>query len=239
MAGKGTRTQSLGEFKPFIEINNHKILFWFLLSIKYLIKDKDKMIFITTSYFSKKFNVRLELKKLFSELNLHNKFVFLEIPRDTNGQSITVAYAKNNVNKNNPLIVANPDQYIDFDLPKKINYCYLALYLQLGDKSGFVSIENGLVTKFIEKKNISNLACAGIYIVAKAKWLFDAIEKQIRSGEMLNGEFYLGPSFNHIISQSFKVRPLMVRAKYDLGDETSIVNFEKNLISRLLITNRV
>ena len=138
MAGKGTRTQSLGEFKPFIEINKHKIIFWFLLSIKRFIKENDKIIFITTSYFSKKFNVRSELKKLFSELSLYNKFVLLETPRDTSGQSITVAYAKNNVNKNNHLIIANPDQYIDFDLPEKINCCYLALYLQLGNKSGFV-----------------------------------------------------------------------------------------------------
>ena len=34
MAGKGTRTESLGEFKPFIKVNNKKIIEWFLIGIK-------------------------------------------------------------------------------------------------------------------------------------------------------------------------------------------------------------
>lgn len=238
MAGKGTRTQSLGEFKPFVEINNHKILFWFLLSIKHLIKDKDKIIFITTSYFSKKFNVKLELEKLFSELNFYNEFVVIETPRDTKGQSDTLTYAEKIVDKNKPLIVANPDQYIDFDLPKTIECCYLTLYLQLGNKSGFVSIKNGLITNFVEKKNISNLAFAGVYIIAKAKWLFDAIEKQIKNKEVLNKEFYLGLAFNHIIDKSIKVKPLTIRAKYDLGNIEDIMTFKKSLVSQFLSLNR-
>jgi GTP:adenosylcobinamide-phosphate guanylyltransferase len=38
LAGKGQRTKELGEFKPFIEINGHKMIEWFISSIKKLIK---------------------------------------------------------------------------------------------------------------------------------------------------------------------------------------------------------
>ncbi len=235
MAGKGTRTQSLGEFKPFIKINGNEILFWFLFSIKNLIKKDDEIIFITTIYFSKKFKVKIELEKLLKELKIKNKFYLVETPDNPAGQSISVKFAKNTINENKPLIVINPDQYIDFDLPKKITHCYLPLYIQLKNKSGFVSIKNKLITNFVEKNNISNLACAGVYITAKAKWLFSGIEEQIKNKDMLNNEFYLGTAFNYIIKKELKVKPLMVRAKYDLGNPEDIKIFEKNNISASIL----
>lgn len=238
MAGKGTRTQSLGEFKPFIEINGHKILFWFLFSIKRLLKNDDQIIFITTEYFAKKFNVKKEIQKIIKELNIKSKLNIVETPDNPAGQSVSIKFAKKIVNQNNPLIVANPDQYIDFDLPENIKNSYLPLYVQLGNKSGFVSIQNELITKFVEKNNISNLACTGIYITAKAKWLFSAINEQIKSKDMLNGEFYLGSVFNFIIKNGLKVEPLMIRAKYDLGNPEDITAFKENNISRPININK-
>ena len=38
LAGKGKRTNSLGPFKPFILIDNYKIIEWFLSGIKKKIK---------------------------------------------------------------------------------------------------------------------------------------------------------------------------------------------------------
>lgn len=234
MAGKGTRTKSLGEFKPFIEINNHEILFWFLFSIKHLVKRDDKLVFITTIYFAKKFKVKAKISKLLKELKIKNKFNLIETPNDPAGQSISIEFAKNIINQNKPLIVVNPDQYIDFDLPEKITHCYLPLYVQLGNKSGFVFIDNGQITNFVEKNNISNLACTGIYITSKAKWLFSGIKEQIKNKDMLNGEFYLGPVFNYIIKKGLTVEPLMIRAKYDLGNPEDIKDFKENNISRSL-----
>lgn len=235
MAGKGTRTQSLGKFKPFIKINEQKILFWFLLSIKNLISKNDLIIFITTFNFSKEFRVNYEIKKILKKLKIRNKFYLIETPDNPAGQSASIKFAKKIVKQNQPLIVVNPDQYIDFDLPEKIEHCYLPLYAQLGNKSGFVSIKNNEIEKFVEKNNISNLACAGVYIAAKAKWIFSAINQQIKNKDMLNGEFYLGPAFNYIIKEGIKVEPLTIRAKYDLGNPQDIEIFKKNNISQIKI----
>lgn len=238
MAGKGARIQSLGEFKPFIRIRGQKMLFWFLFSIKHLIKGGDTLIFITTSYFSKKFNFEKELRVILKRQNINNKFYVVETPSTPRGQSETVLCVKNFINQKNPLVVINPDQYIDFNLPKKIKDCYLGLYLQLGNKSGFVEIKEGLITNFVEKNNISNLACAGVYIVSKAKLLFEAIDKQIKNGETLNGEYYLGPAFNFIIKKGIEVKPIAVRAKYDLGNIDDVLVFEKSPISYIEPINR-
>lgn len=238
MAGKGVRIQSLGEFKPFIRIRGQKMLFWFLFSIKHLIKEGDTLIFITTSYFSKKFNFEKELELLLKRQNISNKFYVVETPSTPRGQSETVLYAKNFINQENPLIVINPDQYVDFDLPEKIEDCYLALYLQLGNKSGFVEIKKGFITNFVEKNNISNLACAGIYIVSRAKLLLKAIEEQIKSKETLNGEYYLGSAFNFIIKNDIKVKAIAVRAKYDLGNVDDVLAFEKNQLVVLNLSTK-
>ena len=233
MAGKGTRTRSLGEFKPFIEIKDHKMIYWFLLSVKKSIKKDDTIIFVTTSYFSKKFHVKMELRKIFKELEIKNKVNIVNTYNNPAGQSASAGFAKKIIDPQKPLIVINPDQYIDFDLPKEITNCYLPLYVQLGNKSGFVLIKNKQIVKFVEKKNISNLACAGVYIVAKAKWLFLAIKEQIKRQDMLNGEFYLGPAFNYLINSGHKVEPIMIRAKYDLGNPEDIKIFEDSYISKV------
>ena len=54
MAGKGTRTNSLGKFKPFIKVNGKKIIEWFLISIKNKIKKNDIIVLITTIDYEKK-----------------------------------------------------------------------------------------------------------------------------------------------------------------------------------------
>lgn len=125
-------------------------------------------------------------------------------------------------------MVINPDQYVDFKLPViKQNSGYLGIYFQLGDKSGFVEIEGGLITKFVEKKNISNLADFGIYIVSSGKNLVGALKKQIKEGKKLNGEFYIGEAFNYLIKKGVKIFPIPVIAKYDLGNPEDIEYFSE------------
>ncbi|MDD3191063.1 MAG: hypothetical protein PHI66_05260 [Candidatus Pacebacteria bacterium] len=239
MAGKGTRTQSLGEFKPFVEINESKMITWFLFSIRNNIKRNDVIVFVTTPYFSKKFEVEDTLCSVLKNLKITNKFHLAETQDISHGQSESILSAENIVDKSTTVVVANPDQYIDFCLPEVLTDCYLALYLSLSEKSGFVRIENGEIIHFVEKKNISNLASAGIYIVPKAGILFDAIREQIREGEMVNGEFYLGPVFNIIMKKGNRVKPLEVRAKYDLGNVRDISYFRKRFADNIRILNEL
>ena len=60
MAGKGTRTNSLGKFKPFIKVNGKEIIDWFLIGIKNKIKKNDIIFLITTIDYEK--NIILKKK---------------------------------------------------------------------------------------------------------------------------------------------------------------------------------
>lgn len=226
MAGKGTRTQELGEFKPFIEIKGSKIFSWFMCSIKHLVKPEDSFQLITTKYFTDKYNFEAEIKKIFEHHNLKNSVTFTVCDGSQQGSSATVLLVKDKINLNEPIIVIFPDQFIDFVLPEIIpNSAYMGVYVQLGNKSGFVNIVDGLVTNFIEKQNISNLASSGVYITSSGKDLIEALEKQIEEGVMLNGEFYIGPAFNYLIKSGIKTYPIPIIAKYDLGNTKDVEYF--------------
>lgn len=236
MAGKGTRTQALGEFKPFIEINNRKIFSWFISSIKHNIKIKDEFILITLDYFAKKYNFEKEIKKIFEQHKLNNKIKIIKIKEIPNGTSSTIYSIKSFLKENIPSIIAYPDQYIDFILPKKIKNksCYLPIYANFGDKAGYVFIKNGFIYNIVEKNNISNLANTGIYIVYSIKDLIYAIEKQFSEKLVHNGEYFLSEAFNYLKEKDYKIFPLEVMAKYDLGSPAGISYFQKAMAIKLL-----
>lgn len=232
MAGKGGRTRLLGEFKPFIEIKNHKILSWFISSIKSLIKPRDIFVLISTEYFYEKFRFKEKADRLFEYHGLKNQRYYINTKTAPRGTSETILIAEDIVSVEGPVIVINPDQYIDFDMPTEFreNTGYLGLYLCFGSKTGFVEVENGLITKFVERENISNIASSGVFISYSGKELVKAIKKQISSGKTIDGEFYLGPCFNYLIKNGFKIYPLPVRCKYDLGNIEGIGAFKKRNI---------
>ncbi|MFA5358412.1 MAG: sugar phosphate nucleotidyltransferase [Patescibacteria group bacterium] len=226
LAGKGTRTKEMGEFKPFIKINGQPILGWCLSSVKHLFKPTDKIILITTHYFAEKYHFQKETEKLLQKHRIPNPATIITCD-EAPGASATILKAKKKINNAEPVIVVNPDQYIDFALPQnfKKNTAYLGVYFNMEKKSGFVRIKNGIITSFVEKKAISYYASAGVYLSPTGKKLVAALEHQIAHGKKLNGEYYIGPAFNYLINNGMTAIPLPVYAKYDLGNPESIKYF--------------
>lgn len=227
MAGKGKRTRVLGEFKPFIMINGQPILGWLLLSIKRHIKSKDEIVFVTTKYFSKKFNVSDNIKKILRSHKIRNENKILLTESNPQGPAKTVYEALISIDKTKPVAVVNCDQYIDFDFNGKIpkDTCLMTIYAEFTNKSGYVKIKNGFITEVVEKKNISNLASAGVFIFPSGTILFNAIKQLFKEKITVNGEYYVSSAMNYLISESYKILPIPVMAKYDLGNIEGIKHF--------------
>ena len=83
IGGKGTRTQTLGEFKPFIKIKGLKMLWWFFSSVKKNILPQDNFYFITTKYYLDKFNVDEEIGIIFKNLDIKNFYKVVCPTRET------------------------------------------------------------------------------------------------------------------------------------------------------------
>ena len=229
MAGRGSRTRQRGEFKPFIEINGRKMLAWLLTSISAKIADSDKLVFVTTTEYADRFNVQRSISLILQDEHRDNHFKLITCEKTPPGPSATVYQARERLHTDEPVIVVNCDQYIDFDMGD-ISHSesgFLPVYAEFTQKSSYVEIDDGAITRIVEKQNISNLASAGVYAVSSGKALVEAIEKQFEENQQTNGEFYVGVALNNLIKKGFKLYPAAVRAKYDLGDGKGIESFER------------
>jgi len=229
MAGRGTRTQQLGPFKPFIEVSGTRMLGWLFRSIKSKIRTSDKLVFVTTERYAAEFNVPDEIAAILCCEGIYNGFELLTCRETPPGPAATVYQAKELLLSGEPAIVVNCDQYVDFDMTESLQSKtgFLAVYAEFGQKSSYVEIKNGLITRIVEKQNISNLASAGLYALSDARDLIWAIERQFELGQTNNGEFYVGVALNNLIREGYRFYPAAVRAKYDLGCIEGVQHFGK------------
>lgn len=236
IAGNGTRTRELGEFKPFIEINDKKIIEWFLISIIDKISNKDKFIFITTQYFNDKFNIKHELKELFSKYNLKNKLEIVLSDRTPQGPAKSVELALNYIQDNYPIIIINVDQFLLFNLPEVLNEkCYLVSNVDIGESKSYIEIKNKKILEITEKVNNSNIASTGVYIFPNKNLLVESLTYIFENKIMYKDEYYIATAMNSLIGKvKFDLIPAL--AKLDLGTVEN-VNYFKNIINLLCDKN--
>lgn len=229
MAGRGTRTRDLGEFKPFVKVNKKKIIEWFFLGIKKKIKKNDSIFFVTTKYFEKKFNFQKKIKLILKANNIDVKKLFFKfIELTPNGPANTVNSIYHDLkNYKQPCTIINSDQYIDFQLPKKINKenIYLPIHFNNHGKSSYVKFhKNGNIKNIKEKKLVSYYASSGVYIFGSVILLKKILkllnklknEREINMSDLINIFFVNFKKFGY---------PLNTLAKYDLGNTKEIKNF--------------
>ncbi len=231
MAGYGVRTQTLGQFKPFIQIRGRRMVEWLLRSLRGKIAAGDKTVFITTEHYASKFEVESNLEKIMARNGLDCDVHLVTCPTTPPGPAASVYTARAYYDRETPVIVVNCDQYIDFDM---FNYTsvkqgFLPVYANFGNTSSYVDIRDGRITRIVEKQNISNLASAGVYSLASGKALICAIEKQFEKKDMTNGEYYVGPAMNTLIADGYELYPVAVRSKYDLGNVQGIEYFQETV----------
>ena len=130
------------------------------------------------------------------------------------------------------------EKLVDFEIPlDKLNKTsgFLTIELDFGKTQGYVNIEKGIVTRFVEKEHISDYASNGTFILSNGKALFKAIEKQIKDKAVsCNGEYCIGPAFNYLIRNGFQIYPVLTKARYDLGNISDINRFAKSPITQIV-----
>lgn len=227
LAGKGSRTNKLGKFKPFIKINNYTLIDLFFFSLSGKLNPQDHLYFITTKEFENKFHFT---KKIIQILKLHkvkSKAFFKLIDVTPNGPAYTISNIINDIKNNFPCIVINGDQFIDFQIPDfiKKSRIYLPIHFNNHGKSSYVKInKKSEVTSITEKKLISFYASSGVYIFGSSN-LFKTIISLITSIKT-NKEINMSDLINlYIKKYKKKVYPVHTFAKYDLGNLESIKAF--------------
>lgn len=145
----------------------------------------------------------------------------VEIDGLTEGAACTVLAARHLIDNDQPVQIANSDQWVDIDIDDYLAAMDdaqadgLIMTMTASDpKWSFVGFDGqGLVSRVVEKEAISDEATVGIYNFRSGKRLVAAIEAMITQDLRVNGEFYVAPVYNQIIAGKGKV------IHYNVGSE--------------------
>jgi dTDP-glucose pyrophosphorylase len=147
------------------------------------------------------------------------------VPLDglTEGAACTVLAARSLIDSEQPLMLANSDQYVDVAIDPYLESLAtrrldgLVMTMQASDpKWSYAAVNQaGLVTEVAEKRPISRNATVGIYNFARGSDFIWAAEAMIASGERVGGEFYVAPVYNRLVAAHARI------GLYDIGSEGS------------------
>ena len=213
MAGLGSRFAQKGyeKPKPLIDVNGVPM-------IKAVVDSLDidgNYIFIV----QKQHSVMYHLLDVLDEIAPGCKVV--EIDGLTEGAAITTLAAKDLVNNDTPLLIANSDQVVVWDSSVITSllrsWDVIALFIANESKWSFSKIDDGFITEVAEKKVISNNANVGIYGWSKGSDYVKYAEQMIAKGIKTNNEYYVAPVYNEAILDGKKVIPYFVDEMHGIG----------------------
>ena len=156
-----------------------------------------------------------EEKEIMNEIENSRNVVFHPISHLTEGAACTVLHARQYINNEDPLIIANSDQVVDIRLQEYVDACLNhdidGLIMTFTDheknkKWSFAKVDSkGLVTAVREKEPISDKATVGIYMFKRGLTYIDAAIDMIVMNERVNNEFYVAPVFNYAIKNGSRI----------------------------------
>ena len=155
----------------------------------------------------------------------------------TEGAACTTLLAKDYIDNDEPLLIANADQWIDWipshfkQFCKGLDGC-IPFFLSDSPKHSYsrVNYETGLITQVAEKQVISNFSTVGIYYWASGSEYVSCAEEMIKRNIRFNNEFYICPVYNILInSRGGKVKPYPVFEMRGMGTPEELDKFLNKL----------
>tara|TARA_R100001463_G_scaffold135530_1_gene198989 strand:- start:5716 stop:7080 length:1365 start_codon:yes stop_codon:yes gene_type:complete len=227
MAGAGSRFEKAGYTfpKPLIEVNGKPMI---QVVTENLNIDARHIYIVQKSHYEK-----YNLKHLLNLVTPNCEIV--QVDGITEGAACTTLLAKELINSDEPLVMANSDQFIEWN-SNEFMYSMEADEIDGGiltftathPKWSFAKLnEDGYVSEVAEKKPISNIATVGVYYWSKGsdyvKYAEQMIEKDIRT----NNEFYTCPVFNEAIQDGKKIKVYQIEKMWGLGTPEDLDKFIK------------
>ena len=233
MAGAGSRFEKAGYTfpKPLIDVNGEPM-------IKIVVDNLNidgNYIFIVQKSHREKYNLDTLLNLVTPTCQI------VEVDGITEGAACTTLLATKFIDNDNPLLIANSDQFIDWDSNEfmyKMNETNsdagIVTFKSTHPKWSFVKQNNdGIVTEVAEKNPISDKATVGVYYWNRGsdyvKYANQMIQKNIR----VNDEFYVCPVFNQAILDNKQIRTFDVNQMWGLGTPEDLNVFLDKKINKI------
>lgn len=210
MAGRGERFSSVGYElpKPLIEIGGKPMIEWALRSLD-IDFFSNNFIFVVRDYQNQEINQRLN--RVLKSLVPNNTTI--KIDYMTEGPASTCLIVRDLINTDAPLIIGNCDQIMRWSGSYFLNSCLnspydgvIVTYEESTPKNSYAKLNSfGDVVRIEEKNVISNVSLNGIHFWKRGSDFVSSAESMIAKNERYNNEFYVGPTYNHMINVGKKV----------------------------------
>lgn len=227
MAGLGSRFANVGYKlpKPLIDVNGKPM-------IQVVVENMNinaHYIFIAMKQHVDKYDVEKTVKEITC-----NNYTLHTIDELTEGSACTVLKVRDIIDNDNPMMLANSDQYLEWD-----PYEFL---VQSQGVDGLISCfeadhpkwsyaktdAGGIVTEVAEKKVISDLATTGLYYFAKGSQFVRCADSMIAKNIRTNNEFYNCPIYNEVIAEGGVVKTHMCPKMWGIGTPEDLDFFLKH-----------
>jgi len=204
MAGNGSRFTKAGypDPKPLIPVRGRPMISWV---VDNLAVPGARFVFVIRADYPESCKDHLRL--------IAPGCSILVVDKVTEGAACTVLLAKHLINNDTPLMIANSDQFIEFDATE-----FVHSFLESGTdgtistfdgernpKWSYAAVKDGFVSEVREKDPFSDHATTGVYAWKRGSDFVRFAEQMISKNIRVNNEFYTVPVYNEAIASGLKI----------------------------------
>jgi HAD superfamily hydrolase (TIGR01509 family) len=228
MAGAGSRFAQAGYTfpKPLIDVEGKPMI--------QVVADNINIDATFIYVVQKEHRAKYNLDTLLNLITPNCKIV--EVDGMTEGAACTTLLAKEFIDNDSPLVMANSDQFLEWDsnefmykmIEQKVDGG-IVTFTATHPKWSFAKVdEYGYVTEVAEKNPISDIATVGVYYWAKGSDYVKYAEQMIDNNVRVNNEFYVCPVFNEAIGDGKKIKTFNIDKMWGLGTPEDLKYYLEN-----------
>jgi HAD superfamily hydrolase (TIGR01509 family) len=225
MSGLGSRFSTVGYTfpKPLIEVRNKPMI----QVVTDNLNINANFIYIVQKSHYDKYNLKYLLNLISPNCTI------IQVDGLTEGAASSTLLAKDYINNDSPLVIANSDQFMEWNsngfyyslINDKIDGS-IVTFTATHSKWSFVKLdEDKYVTEVAEKTPISNIATTGIYGWSKGSDYVKYAEQMISKNIRVNNEFYVAVVYNEAILDGKKIKTYDIDKMWGIGDPDSLNYF--------------
>jgi dTDP-glucose pyrophosphorylase len=218
MAGRGSRFANAGyaDPKPLIPVGGRPMIEWVIGNIRP--NQPHRFLFIAQrGHLEAHPAVRSTLERICPGT------VFVTTDTVTEGAACTVLLAREHIDSDAPLMIANADQFVALPIDQYLAQItadrldgLIMTFHSDHPKWSFCRLRpDGLVSEVVEKQVVSNEATVGIYNFRHGSSFVQAADAMIARNLRVNNEFYVAPTYNQLIEAGARVGVARTGHEYD------------------------
>ena len=228
MAGAGSRFEQAGYTfpKPLIDVDGKPMI----QTVVDNLNIDARHIFIVQKSHYEQYNLINVLSSISPNCEI------IQVDEITEGAACTTLLAKDLINNDEPLLMANSDQFVEWD-PNQFMYSMIGDTIDAGmatfksthPKWSYARLNNeGFVCEVAEKNPISDIATVGIYYWSKGSDYVKYAEQMISKNIRINNEFYVCPVFNEAIQDNKRIKTFDIEKMWGLGTPEDLQHYLNN-----------